>query len=183
LLNIKFLAVELSNITLHNNIQLLNITVVLYFVFQIGYTAEMKAEDGKRYISFSTAVFDIVQKDHTSLEGRLEYRGTEFNWIAKPITGLMANTDGAVYFYSGVVFDIPLFSFLFISPSFAPGIYYKSNSKDLDFLLEFRSQFELGLRLANDIKVGISFNHISNASLGKTNPGVESIAITYHFPF
>jgi len=95
----------------------------------------------------------------------------------------MANTDGAVYIFSGFYIDIPITSFLYISPSFAPGLYHKGNSKNLNFALEFRSQIEIGIRLENNIRVGISFSHISNASLGKINPGVESIALTYLIPF
>jgi len=69
-------------------------------------------------------VFDFLQKENTSLEARVEYHGPEFTWVVKPLTGLMTNTDGAIYFYGGVVFDIPLLSFLFLSPSLAPWIYY-----------------------------------------------------------
>jgi hypothetical protein len=141
------------------------------------------AEGGKKDIAISFAIFDILKHDNSSLEGRAEFHGSEFSWLFKPLTGFMINTDGALHIYSGVLVDIPLFSFLYISPSFAPGIYYHSNSKNLDFLLEFRSQIEVALKLDNDIKVGLSLNHISNASLGKTNPGVESLALTYHLPF
>ena len=143
----------------------------------------MFADDGREYVSFTTAVFDILQKTNTSFEARVEYHGPEFTWVVKPLTGLMTNTDGAIYFYGGVVFDIPLLSFLFLSPSLAPGIYYKSESKDLNFIFEFCTQIELTLLLNNDLRVGISFNHISNASLGPPNPGVESIGISYYFPF
>ena len=144
---------------------------------------DMFADDGREYVSFTTAVFDILQKTNTSFKARVEYHGPEFTWVVKPLTGLMTNTDGAIYFYGGVVFDIPLLSFLFLSPSLAPGIYYKSESKDLNFIFEFRTQIELTLLLNNDLRVGISFNHVSNASLGPPNPGVESIGISYYFPF
>ena len=53
----------------------------------------------------------------------------------------------------------------------------------MDFALEFRSQIELAVRLENDIRVGVSFSHISNASFGEENPGVESLALTYVIPF
>ena len=155
---------------------------IICIAISFGYLYNANASDKRNYISISAAVFDILQQDNSSFEGRVEFHGTEFTWLLKPLAGLMANTDGAIHIFSGVLVDIPLFSFIYISPSFAPGIYYKSNSKNLDFLLEFRSQIEVALKLDNDIKVGLSFNHISNASLGQTNPGVESFALTYHFP-
>jgi hypothetical protein len=157
--------------------------IIICIAISFGYLCDATASDKRNYISISAAVFDVLQQDNSSFEGRAEFHGSEFSWLFKPLSGIMGNTDGAIHVYGGVLVDIPLFSFLYISPSFAPGIYYKSNSKDLDFLLEFRSQIEIALMLDNDIKVGLSFNHISNASLGSTNPGVESIALTYHFPF
>ena len=71
---------------------------------------------------------------------------------------------------------------VFLIPSFAPGIYYGGKSKDLNFDLEFRSQIEISYFLKNDMKIGLNFNHISNASLGKPNVGVESLGITFVFP-
>jgi lipid A 3-O-deacylase len=137
----------------------------------------------KNFITLSTAVFDILQQDNSSFEGRVEFRFDKTDWQIKPFSGLMANTDGAVYLFSGFYIDIPLASFLYITPSFAPGLYHKCNSKNLDFELEFRSQIEMAIRLENNIRVGVSFSHISNASLGKINPGVESLALTYVIPF
>ncbi len=136
----------------------------------------------KNYITLSSAVFDILQQDNSSFEGKVEIRFHKIDWQIKPISGLMANTDGAVHLFSGFYVDIPLASFLYLTPSFAPGFYHKCNSKNLDYALEFRSQLELSIRLENNIRVGVSFSHISNASLGKINPGVESFAIIYYIP-
>lgn len=161
----------------------LRIIAALFFVFLDGLNHTSYAGENKQYISLTTAVFDVLQQDFTSFEGRIEYRGQPLEWMARQVAGLMANTDGALHIYSGFVMDIPLLPFLYLSPSFAPGIYFKSNSKDLNFFLEFRSQIELMLVLDGGKRVGVSFNHISNANLGRKNPGVESIAVTYHFPF
>ena len=136
----------------------------------------------KNYITLASAVFDILQQNNSSFEGRVEFRFHKIDWQLKPFSGLMANTDGAVYLYSGFYIDIPLASFLYITPSFAPGFYHKCNSKQLDFAIEFRSQIEMSIRLENNIRVGVSFSHISNASFGEENPGVESIAVIYYVP-
>ena len=93
----------------------------------------------KNYITLSSAVFNILQQDNSSFDGRVEFRFHKIDWQLKPFSGLMANTDGAVYLYSGFYIDIPLASFLYITPSFAPGFYHKCNSKQLDFAIEFRS--------------------------------------------
>jgi len=157
--------------------------LLFYLVFLIPlFNSESFAGDGRKYISFSTAVFDILQQESTAFEGRIEYRGIEFYSDFKPLTGVMLNTGGAVHLFAGIFIDIPIFDFLYFSPSFAPGLYFNKKSKNLHFLLEFRSQVEIAFKIGNEIKVGVSFNHISNASLGKVNPGVESIALTYYFP-
>jgi lipid A 3-O-deacylase len=140
------------------------------------------AGGSKDYISFSTALFDFLQNDVTSLEARIEYRVNSVKWQLKPFAGLMANTDGGEYIYSGVFYEIPITKFLNLVPSFAPGLYFKNNSKDLHFIVEFRTQLEAIFVIPNKLRAGVSFNHISNASLGKSNPGVESMAITFQLP-
>ena len=69
-----------------------------------------------------------------------------------------------------------------ITPSFAPGYYDKGNGKELYFNLEFRSQLEIAFRFTNGARIGASIGHISNASLGPPNPGVEYLACTIAFP-
>jgi hypothetical protein len=154
---------------------------IIILVFFSIFISDTYSQDNN-YITFSSAVFDILQQDNSSSEGRVEFRFNKIDWQIKPFGGVMANTDGAVHLFSGFYIDIPLASFLYITPSFAPGFYHKGKSKNLEFALEFRSQLELAIRLENNTKVGVSFNHISNASLGKINPGVESIAVIYYFP-
>lgn len=153
----------------------------LFLLVAIG-NSNLLAGGSEDYISFSTAIFDFLQDDVTSIEARIEYRVNSLKWPLKPFVGVMANTDGAEYIYSGVFYEIMITSFLSFVPSFAPGFYIKNKSKDLHFILEFRSQLEAIFILPNELKVGISFNHISNASLGEANPGVESLAITFQLP-
>jgi len=149
--------------------------------FLSSFISETYSQD-KNYITLSSAVFDILQQNNSSFEGRIEFRFNKIDWRLKPFSGIMTNTDEAVYLFLGFYIDIPLASFLYITPSFAPGFYHMGNSKNLEFALEFRSQIELAIRLENNTRVGVSFNHISNAGLGKINPGVESIAVIYYFP-
>ncbi len=138
---------------------------------------------GNNYIALSTAVFDILQQDATSFEGRIEFRLGKIDFMGHPFSGIMFNTEGAVHLFVGLYYDIPLEDFIVITPSFAPGIYANRNSKDLNYALEFRSQIEISYVLSNYSRIGFSFNHISNASLGDENPGVESLALTYTLPF
>lgn len=137
----------------------------------------------RNYIAISSAVFDILQQSDPSFESRVEFRLGKVNLGGHPFSGVMVNTEGAMHIYFGLYYDIPLTDFLFLTPSFAPGLYAKNNSKDLKFALEFQSQIEISIKFVNGARVGFSFNHMSNATLGEENPGVESLALTYIIPF
>ena len=147
-----------------------------------GIAASAASNDGD-LLAFSAAYFDVNQQEEDAAEVRIEYRADEQFWIFKPFGGAMATSDGALHGFAGVLIDIPVFNKIYITPSFAPGLYHDGNGKDLFYTLEFRSQIELSYRFNNGHRLGASFNHISNANLGDDNPGVESAAITWIVPF
>ena len=95
-----------------------------------------------------------------------------------PITGAMITADNAGYIYTGVQAKYKLGS-LNITPSFTPGLYHEGNGKDLGHLLEFKSEVQLSLDLSKSSKLGFSYNHISNASLGDKNPGANSYMFNF----
>ena len=144
--------------------------------------AQAASQDGD-LLAFSAAYFDVNQRDEDAGEFRVEFRADERMWIFKPFGGAMATTDGALHGFAGVLIDIPLWDRIYITPSFAPGLYHDGKGKDLFYTLEFRSQIEISYRFQNGHRLGASFNHISNANLGNDNPGVESAALTYIVPF
>jgi len=90
-----------------------------------------------------------------------------------PITGGFMTENSAFYLYSGVQAEYEL-GFLTITPSFAPGYYNYGNGKDLGYPLEFKSEVQVTLDLSDSTHLGMSYNHISNASLGDKNPGANS---------
>ena len=55
------------------------------------------------------------------------------------------------------------------TPSFAPGLYMRVNGKDLGHVLEFKTEVQLSYAFSEN-QVLVSYNHISNASLGDKNP-------------
>jgi len=156
---------------------LIAVLICLFCIIEIDGQSKQK----ENYISLSTAIFDVLQKKNPSLETRLELRMERY-WAANPFAGVMTNTDGAINVFAGFFKSFEITSFLILTPSFAPGLYYKHKSKDLHFVLEFRSQIEVAVRLKDDVRVGINFSHVSNGSLGRLNPGVESLAVTYYLP-
>ena len=60
------------------------------------------------------------------------------------------------------------------TPSFAPGIYHEGDGKDLGHILEFKTEVQVSYSFSESTNLGMSYNHISNASLGDKNPGANS---------
>ena len=95
-----------------------------------------------------------------------------------PITGGFLTKNNAFYLYTGVQAEYEL-GFLTITPSFAPGYYNEGNGKDLGFPLEFKSEVQMSFNLSDSSQMGMSYNHISNASFGDKNPGANSYMFNF----
>ena len=95
-----------------------------------------------------------------------------------PITGAMITADNATYMYTGVQAQYKLGSLNF-TPSFTPGYYEQGNGKDLGHILEFKSEVQLSFDIFKESELGLSYNHLSNASLGDKNPGANSYMFNF----
>ena len=134
-------------------------------------------------LNFFTGLFDFSDdKQKAGLFG-LEHQNEDlfnksiFGKIS-PITGGFLTENNAFYLYTGVQAEYEL-GFLKITPSFAPGYYNYGNGKDLGYPLEFKSEIQVTLNLTESSNLGMSYNHISNASLGSKNPGANSFMFNF----
>ena len=127
-------------------------------------------------------VYDIIHNPQNALL-QLEYRSfiKSCHYI-RPLIAMMVTDKASLYFCGGLAGDIFLGKSWVLTPSFAPGLYFKGKGKDLHFPLEFRSSIELSYILPNQGRIGGQFYHISNASLGRKNPGVEALVFFYGIP-
>lgn len=134
--------------------------------------------------------FDInPNKPHNqALDLRMEYRSSlsllprfEPYVSIRPWVGVEVTGDGAAYGAGGVLFDVPVGSFVF-TPSFGAGVFASGDGKKMGSALEFRSQLELGYMFENHSRFSIAYSHISNADLTETNPGANSVTLYYHLP-
>ena len=107
-----------------------------------------------------------------------ELKRNSFFGTLSPITGGMLTADNAVYLYTGVQADYDI-GLLKLTPSFTPGIYNQGNGKDLGHIIEFKSEIQLSMDLSKNSMFGMSYNHISNASLGSKNPGANSYMFNF----
>ena len=95
-----------------------------------------------------------------------------------PITGGFVTENSAVYVYSGVEWNFDLGGINF-APSFSPGLYSEGDGKDLGHILEFKSEVQASFNISENTSLGMSYNHISNASLGDKNPGANSYVVNF----
>ncbi len=148
--------------------------------FAIVAAGPAAAQEGE-FLALSLGAFDIANDD-IATEGRFEYRLDELGYNIGPMVGVMFNSDAGAYLYGGFFLDLEFGNWV-VMPNLAVGAYGKGSGKDLGHVIEFRSALELAYRFANRSRLGIAVSHISNANLGDSNPGVESLVITYAIPF
>lgn len=139
------------------------------------------AADEPALIALGAGVFDVFD-NRTTAEFRAEYRSDLRLWKFAPFVGAMTNAEGAFYAYAGLGLDIFLGERFVLTPNAAFGAYADGDSKDLGGVLEFRTGAEFAYRFNDASRLGLAFNHISNASIYDSNPGTESIVVTYAFP-
>ena len=141
------------------------------------------SEERKSGLNFYTGVFDFSDDGKRAslfgIEHQNEslYRDTIFGRIS-PVTGAMVTADNASYLYTGIEANYSLGA-LNITPSFTPGLYNQGDGKDLGHPLEFKSEVQLSLDLGQNTNFGMSYNHVSNASLGDKNPGANSYMFNF----
>lgn len=147
-------------------------------------TSAAQAAPAGSYLTGYIGWFDFSQQDNEAIQLGLEYRMRPIEYGFRPMVGVNVTNDGSVYGYGGFHWDVALIeNELYISPNFAAGGYAQGDDgKDLGHGIEFRSGLELAYQMPNTHRVGMAFNHISNASLGDHNPGAETVLITYSVP-
>jgi lipid A 3-O-deacylase len=134
------------------------------------------------YITIGLGYFDLVDGESEAAQFSAEYRG-EYVWGGlRPIVGISTQNDGGVYAYAGGQYDWNFYDRFYLIPNFVAGAYAQGDSKDLGHAIEFRSGIELDYEFENAHRVGVAFNHISNASIGTKNPGAETLLMNYSIP-
>jgi len=134
-------------------------------------------------LNFFTGMFDFSDDKQSSGLLGLQHQNEELfrdSFLGKlsPITGGFFTEKNSLYLYSGIQAEYEL-GFLTITPSFAPGYYNYGSGKDLGYPLEFKSEIQMSLNLSDSAHLGMSYNHISNASLGTKNPGANSYMLNF----
>lgn len=135
------------------------------------------------YLTGYAGWFDLVDGEDESAQFGVEYRFHPWDFGLRPVLGANFTSDSGVYGYGGLNWDVPIVANqIYLIPNFMAGVYREGNSKDLGGAIEFRSGIELAYQLPDNSRVGVAFNHISNASIYDKNPGAETLLINYSIP-
>ena len=151
--------------------------------FSYANSADDKTLDKQIELNLYTGMFDFSDgKQRSGLVG-LQHQNDElyrksFLGNLSPISGGFLTEKNAFYLYTGVQTEYEV-GFLTITPSFAPGYYNYGDGKDLGYPLEFKTEVQMSFDISDSTHLGMSYNHISNASLGSKNPGANSYIFNF----
>ena len=166
--------------------QTLKIILNLFLFFLLivpTYSEEKKENFSEHELNFYTGMFDFSDDGQRAALFGFEHQNENlvrdsFLGTVSPVSGFMLTENNAAYAYTGIQAQYSLGK-LNIIPSFTPGIYGKGDGKDLGHAIEFKSEIQLSFDIFSQSELGISYNHISNASLGDKNPGANSYIFNF----
>ena len=152
--------------------------IIISFLFSFSLIAEEVKLDNNTEFNVYTGMFDFSDDGKRSTLIGFQHQNEDLNRDTflgnlSPLTGAMITPDNATYFYTGVQANYRVGS-LNLTPSFTPGCYNEGDGKDLGHALEFKTEVQLSYSISESTNLGMSYNHISNASLGDKNPGANS---------
>ena len=159
------------------------ILILISFCTTFLNAEEQNKNNRNNEINVFTGNFDFSDDKQSSGLVGLQHQNEELyrnSFLGKlsPITGGFLTDKSAFYLYTGVQAEYEL-GFLKITPSFSPGYYNYGDGKDLGYPLEFKSEVQVTFDLSDTTHFGMSYNHISNASLGTKNPGANSYMFNF----
>ena len=155
------------------------IVVILFFV-----PINAEENNSTSQYNFYTGNFDFSDDKQKAILFGFQHQNTTlerqtFLGKVSPITGAFITENSAAYVYTGVEWNYDMGGKMTFTPSFAPGLYNQGDGKDLGNVLEFKTEIQASYAMSESSSMGVSYNHISNASLGDKNPGANSYMFNY----
>ena len=162
-----------------NNLYIKILSTLILILFSFAVSAEENKNINEHQYNFYTGNFDFSDDKQKAILVGFQHQNENlerntFLGTASPITGIFITENSAAYLYTGVEWNYEMSDKLKFTPSFAPGIYHEGDGKDLGHALEFRTEVQLSYSISESTNFGMSYNHLSNASLGIKNPGANS---------
>ncbi len=158
------------------------LAMILFFFVTSLCIAEEK-DNNNHQLNFFTGNFDFSDHKQKAILVGFQHQDENLNrdtflGNVSPITGGFVTENTAAYIYTGIEWNVDMGGMTF-TPSFAPGLYHEGDGKDLGHVLEFKSEVQLSYTPSDKTSFGVSYNHVSNASLGDKNPGANSYMFNF----
>ena len=156
--------------------------VILFSATKLFAVEEIK--NNGHQINYFTGNFDFSDDKQSSYLVGFQHQNDNLNrdtflGNVSPITGGFITDNSAAYIYTGIEWNVDMGNKMLFTPSFAPGLYHEGDGKDLGHVLEFKSEVQLSYASSKNTSFGVSYNHVSNASLGDKNPGANSYMFNF----
>ena len=158
--------------------------VLITFASFLSANAEEKKNNVSEHeVNFFGGMFDFSDEGQRAALFGIQHQNETLEretFLGKlsPITGAFVTENSAAYVYTGVEWNFDLGGINF-TPSFTPGLYSEGDGKDLGHVIEFKSELQVSFNISKDTSLGMSYNHISNASIGDKNPGANSYMVNF----
>ena len=157
--------------------------ILIFGLTSIGLAEEEKLQVPNTELNLYSGMFDFSDQKQRAILVGFQHQNEElyretFLGTLSPITSGFVTENQALYAYTGVEWNFDLGPINF-TPSFAPGLYGEGDGKDLGHILEFKSEVQASFNFSERSKLGMSYNHMSNASLGDKNPGANSYMFNF----
>ena len=159
--------------------------IFLFIIIFFTATKLLAVEEINRenQMNFFTGNFDFSDDKQKAILIGFQHQDENLNretllGNVSPVTGGFVTENSAAYVYTGFEWNVDMGGMVF-TPSFAPGLYHEGDGKDLGHVLEFKSEVQLSYASSDNTSFGISYNHVSNASLGDKNPGANSYMFNF----
>lgn len=150
-----------------------------------SYAQESMSESDPDLLHVAIGYFDVFD-DQESIDLRVEYRPAVpiFFDNLRPWAGGEITTEGTIWAGGGALYDWNFQDNWYATPSVGVGLYSDGGDDiDLDHPIQFRAQMEISYKFNNNMRLGAALGHMSNADLGDTNPGVETLDLGWSVPF
>jgi Lipid A 3-O-deacylase (PagL). len=125
-------------------------------------------------------VFDEESHDtFASVEGRWRH-----SWRGlRPWGGFTVSDAGVWFAGAGLIYDIHVAERVVVTLGSGPFYYtHDRQDDDLGLSLEFYSFIEASWVRRDETRFGVRFGHLSNAGLGRRNPGTETLSFVVSVP-
>jgi len=158
--------------------------VLITFASFLSANAEEKKNNVSEHeVNFFGGMFDFSDEGQRAALFGIQHQNETLEretFLGKlsPITGAFVTENSAAYVYTGIEWNFDLGGINF-TPSFAPGLYSEGDGKDLGHVIEFKSELQASFNISKDTSLGMSYNHISNASIADKNPGANSYMVNF----